>query len=64
MKAYASKCKRANEELLYSLDLRSFRVGPKEIGGRNDEARRFWGWTTERHWVLGSHGENDAPARR
>ena len=23
------------------------------IGGKNGEARRFLGWTIERHWVMG-----------
>jgi hypothetical protein len=34
------------------------------IGGKNGEARRFLGWNTERHWVLGPHRENDAPAQQ
>jgi hypothetical protein len=34
------------------------------IGGKNGEARRFLGWTTERHWVLGPNREDDPAARQ
>jgi len=35
-----------------------------EIGGKNGEARRFLGWTTERHWVLGPNREDDPGTRQ
>jgi hypothetical protein len=34
------------------------------IGGKNGEACRFLGWTTERHWVLGPNREDDPAARQ
>jgi hypothetical protein len=35
-----------------------------ESGEKNCEARRFLGWTTERHWVSGPNREDDPAARQ